>query len=137
MSNESSKQKKMSIKIEAIKTPLGPVPTLESIKNIVDGLNILNAEMIRTQETVNSEVFKQMSGIEKELKSLRKLISEEIIAFEAIKEYIVGGELTKRLDKIEKDQIDRMKELSQLLIDFIGSVRVFQDRIGRLLKQAP
>lgn len=137
MSNESSKQKKMSIKIEAIKTPLGPVPTLESIKNIVDGLNILNAEMIRTQETVNSEVFKQMAGIEKELKSLRKLISEEIIAFEAIKEYIVGGELTKRLDKIEKDQIDRMKELSQLLIDFIGSVRVFQDRIGRLLKQSP
>ncbi len=128
-------QKTFNIKIEAIKTPLGSVPTLESFKNLVEGLNILNADMIRTQEIVNLEVFKQMAVIEKELKSLRKLISEEIIAHEAIKENIT--EVNKRLNKIEKDQILRLQDLSKLIIDFIGSVRVFQDRISKVLKQPP
>ena len=66
MAGDAEDQKKFSIKIEAIKTPLGAVPTLESFKNLIEGLNILNADMIRTQETVTSEVFKQMVGIEKE-----------------------------------------------------------------------
>ena len=126
-------QKTFNIKMEGIKTPLGEVPTLQSFKNLVEGLNILNTDMIRTQETVNMEVFKQMAVIEKELKSLRKLISEEIISHEAIKENI--SEVNKRLDKIEKDQILRLKDLSKLVIDFIGSVRVFQDRVSKLLKQ--
>ena len=130
---KSAENKKISIKIDAIKTPLGEVPTLESLKKIIEGLNVLNADMIRTQETVNSEVFKQMAGIEKELKSLRKLISENIIAFEAIKENIT--EVTKRLNKIEKDQIARMNDLSKLIIDFIGSVRVFQEEINRFVKR--
>ena len=132
MAGDAEDQKKFSIKIEAIKTPLGAVPTLESFKNLIEGLNILNADMIRTQETVTSEVFKQMVGIEKELKSLRKLISEEIIAHEAIKENIT--EVSKRLEKFEKEQTERMKELSKLIIDFIGSIRVFQDKITRLVK---
>ena len=144
-------KKKITINIEAIKTPLGPVPTLESLKKIVEALNILNADMIRTQETVNSEVFKQMAGIEKELKSLRKLISEEIISFGAIKEGIekliseeivsfgaikedITG-LNKRLDKMEVAQNNKIKELSDLITDFIGSVRVFQDQVARLLKK--
>ena len=149
MTNDSNK--KITINIEAIKTPLGPVPTLESLKKIVEALNILNADMIRTQETVNSEVFKQMAGIEKELKSLRKLISEEIISFGAIKEGIeklsseeivsfgaikedITG-LNKRLDKMEVAQNNKIKELSDLITDFIGSVRVFQDQVARLLKK--
>ena len=125
-------EKKISIKIEAINTPLGPVPTLESLKKIVEGLNILNADMRRTHETVNSEVFKQMSGIEKELKSLRKLISEEIVSMEVIKEDI--GALKKRIDQIETEQKADIKELSNLITDFIGSIRVFQDRITRYFK---
>ncbi len=134
MAKNAEDRKKFLITIEAIQTPLGPVPTLESLKKIIEGLNILNADMLHTQEIVNSEVFKQMARIEKELKSLRKLISEEIIAHEALKENI--SEVNKKLDKIEKDQIERMKELSNLIIDFIGSIRVFQDRITRLLKQS-
>ena len=126
-------EKKISIKIEAIKTPLGQVPTLESFKQVLEGLNVLNADMIRTQELVNNEMFKTMAGIEKELKSLRKLISEEIISFEAIKEDV--NTVNKRLDKIEKDQTARLKDLSNLIIDFIGSVRVFQDQVTRLIKE--
>ncbi|MFX1296402.1 MAG: hypothetical protein ACFFD2_16305 [Promethearchaeota archaeon] len=133
MANKIDDKKKFLIKIEAIKTPLGPVPTLESFKNLIEGLNILNADMIRTHETVNSEVFKSMAGIEKELKSLRKLISEEIVSIEAIKEDING--LKKRLDQIEVIQKADFKELSNLITDFIGSIRVFQDRITRLLKK--
>ena len=132
MSNGTG-DKKITIKIEAIKTPLGPVPTLESLKKVVEGLNILNADMLRTQEVVNSEVFKQMAGIEKELKSLRKLISEEIISFEAIKEDIAG--LHKRLHTMDADQKASIKELSDLITDFIGSVRVFQDKVTRILKK--
>jgi len=105
---------------------------LESLKKIVEGLNILNADMRRTHETVNSEVFKQMSGIEKELKSLRKLISEEIVSMEVIKEDI--GALKKRIDQIETEQKADIKELSNLITDFIGSIRVFQDRITRYFK---
>ncbi|MHA1652272.1 MAG: hypothetical protein ACTSYB_18975 [Candidatus Helarchaeota archaeon] len=108
MAKNAEDRKKFLITIEAIQTPLGPVPTLESLKKIIEGLNILNADMLHTQEIVNSEVFKQMARIEKELKNLRKLISEEIIAHEALKENI--SEVNKKLDKIEKDQIERMKE---------------------------
>ena len=130
---DKAAEKKISIKIEAIKTPLGQVPTLESFKQVLEGLNVLNADMIRTQEMVNNEMFKTMAGIEKELKSLRKLISEEIISFEAIKEDV--NTVNKRLDKIEKDQAERIKDLSNLIIDFIGSVRVFQDQVTRLIKE--
>lgn len=130
---DKAAEKKISIKIEAIKTPLGEVPTLESFKQVLEGLNVLNADMIRTQEMVNNEMFKTMAGIEKELKSLRKLISEEIISFEAIKEDV--NTVNKRLDKIEKDQLERIKDLSNLIIDFIGSVRVFQDQVTRLIKE--
>ncbi|NVM30768.1 MAG: hypothetical protein HWN65_18145 [Candidatus Helarchaeota archaeon] len=134
MADDTGENKKFSIKVEAIKTPLGAVPTLESFKNLVEGLNILNADMIRTHETVNSEVFKQMAGIEKELKSLRKLIAEEIVSFEAIKEDI--NALNKRLDNIEVEQQHKLKELTDLITDFIGSVRVFQDKITRVLKKS-
>lgn len=134
MADDTGENKKFSIKVEAIKTPLGAVPTLESFKNLVEGLNILNADMIRTHETVNSEVFKQMAGIEKELKSLRKLIAEEIVSFEAIKEDI--NALNKRLDNIEVEQQHKLKELTDLITDFIGSVRVFQDKITRFLKKS-
>jgi uncharacterized protein YoxC len=130
---DKAAEKKIAIKIEAIKTPLGQVPTLESFKQVLEGLNVLNADMIRTQELVNSEMFKTMAGIEKELKSLRKLISEEIISFEAIKEDV--NTVNKRLDKIEQDQLERIKDLSNLIIDFIGSVRVFQDQVTRLIKE--
>ncbi|MDD1778873.1 MAG: hypothetical protein LUQ65_11980 [Candidatus Helarchaeota archaeon] len=130
---DKAAEKKISIKIEAIKTPLGQVPTLESFKQVLEGLNVLNADMIRTQELVNNEMFKTMAGIEKELKGLRKLISEEIISFEAIKEDV--NTVNKRLDKIEKDQVERIKDLSNLIIDFIGSVRVFQDQVTRLIKE--
>lgn len=121
---------KISLKIEAIKTPLGAVPTLNSLKQIVDALNILNKEMIRTHDIVNSEVFKQMAGIEKELKSLRKLLSEEIIGFEAIKEDIKA--IHKRIDLLEVEQTKKLQNLSDLITDFIGSVRVFQDKMTRL-----
>ena len=130
-----AENKKIPIEIKAIKTPLGPVPTLESLKQIVDGLNVLNEDMIRTHEIVNSEVFKQVAGIERELKSLKKLISEEAISFESIKEQI--SELHKRLDRIEADQQKQnssIQDLSSLITDFIGAVRVFQERITRLLK---
>ena len=130
---DDAENKKFKIKIEAIKTPLGEVPTLDSIKRIVEGLNLLNADMIRTQNTVNSEVFKQMAGIEKELKSLRKLIAEEIISFEAIKEDI--NAVRKRIDNIDVEQNANFKQLSDLITDFIGSIRVFQDRLTRSFKQ--
>ncbi|MHA1265227.1 MAG: hypothetical protein ACTSRS_08355 [Candidatus Helarchaeota archaeon] len=127
-------QDKVSIRVEAIKTPLGPVPTLESLKQVINALNILNAEMIQTHEIVNSEVFKQMAGIEKELKSLRKLISEEIVSFEALKKDI--STIHKRIDRLEADQTKKINDLSDLITDFIGSVRVFQDKITRLLKKS-
>jgi septal ring factor EnvC (AmiA/AmiB activator) len=130
---ENAANKKIPIKIEAIKTPLGAVPTLKSFKQVLEGLNILNADMIRTQEMVSNEMFKTMAGIEKELKSLRKLISEEIISSEAIKENI--NALNKRLDKIDEDEQERIKDLSSLIMDFIGSVRVFQDQVTRLFKE--
>jgi hypothetical protein len=128
-----AEEKKINIKIEAIKTPLGEVPTLASLKQICEAMNILNADMIRTQETVNNEVYKQLHTIEIELKSLRKLMSEEIISFEAVKESI--NALNKRLDERENTQLEKINDLSKLIIDFIGSVRVFQDRMTQVVKK--
>ena len=76
----SKEQKKIKIELESIETPLGHVPTMESIKKLADALNVINNEIIESHEIINKEVIRQMRDVQKEIKVFRKIFSENIIS---------------------------------------------------------
>ncbi len=84
----STDEDKISIDIEVIETPRGKVVSLESIKNIINALNLLNVELITSNEKINNEVLNEMINVERELKAIRKLLAENTITHEALKENI-------------------------------------------------
>jgi len=92
-----TESEKIRIDIKTLETPAGQIPTVEAIKDLVKGLNILNEEMVKNRTNINNEVLKMMESVERELKSLKKLLAEETISFSALKESI-----TTIHEKIEK-----------------------------------
>lgn len=119
----SDSEKIIEIDIKALDTPAGPVPTIEAVKQIIGGLNVLNDEMIKNKENINNEVLKIMESVERELKSLKKLLAEETISFSALKESV--STIQDRIEKsVKKDQnnYDRLEksinELNQTVKNF-------------------
>ncbi|MFX1453256.1 MAG: hypothetical protein ACFFCM_20650 [Promethearchaeota archaeon] len=101
----STDQEKISIDIEVIETPRGKVVSLESIKNIINALNLLNVELISANDKINNEVLNEMINIERELKAIRKLLAENTITHEALKENIreMNDTLKENLTSINKN----------------------------------
>ncbi|MHA1301797.1 MAG: hypothetical protein ACTSO9_20445 [Candidatus Helarchaeota archaeon] len=112
----SENQKKITIDLEIIETPRGKVVSLEGIKNIINALNLLNIELISSNETINKEVFNEMINIERELKAIRKLLAENTITHEALKENIreMNDTLKKYLEEINRNY----ETLSENLLNF-------------------
>jgi len=104
-----SENEKIEIEIDALDTPVGPVPTIDAVKEIVKGLNILNEEMAKNRSDINNEVLKMMESVERELKSLKKLLAEETISFSALKEGVSSIQ-----DKIEKSIKENQKKFDIL-----------------------
>ena len=104
----AEEQKKIKIELESIETPLGKVPNIESIKKIADALNIINDEIIKSQENINNEVIEQMKDVQKEIQVFRKVFSENVISNEKINLRLNEIEnnietLTKKIDNLEKN----------------------------------
>ena len=95
---------KISIDIEVIETPRGKVVSLESIKNIVNALNLLNVELISSSDKINNEVLNEMINIERELKAIRKLLAENTITHEALKENI------REMNEVLKNNLNSITE---------------------------
>lgn len=92
----SSEKPKYAIEIEAIKTPKGLVPTVESLKRIVKGLNLLDADLGR----MNLKMEANIRALLREVKTLQKLVADDTIASESSVERL--GILAKRFETFEK-----------------------------------
>ncbi|NVM03806.1 MAG: hypothetical protein HWN67_15860 [Candidatus Helarchaeota archaeon] len=116
----STDQEKISIDIEVIETPRGKVVSLESIKNIINALNLLNVELISSNDKINNEVLNEMINIERELKAIRKLLAENIITHEALKENIreMNDTLNSNLTSITKN----FEKLTKVLEKFESNI---------------
>jgi DNA anti-recombination protein RmuC len=91
----TSETPKYSIEIEGIKTPKGLVPTVESLKRIVNGLNLLDADLAR----MNLKMEANIRVLLREVKTLQKLVADDTIASESSVERL--GSLSDRFNKLE------------------------------------
>ena len=97
----SSEQPKYAIEIEAIKTPKGLVPTVESLKRIVKGLNLIDADLGR----MNLKMEANIRALLREVKTLQKLVADDTIASESSVERL--GVLATQFEALEKT-MDKM-----------------------------
>jgi len=133
----SSAKKKVTIQIDAISTPKGNVPTVDSLERVVDGLNILDSEISMASDEARKDVLVRIRDLEKELMGIKKLISEMAISFEAVTEKLSGVDpkLQKTLEMVESQRME-----SAELARYIGAVtnnlrREFIDYINLLEKK--
>ncbi|MFX1564644.1 MAG: hypothetical protein ACFFCH_01495 [Promethearchaeota archaeon] len=101
----SSDPPKYAIEIEAIKTPKGLVPTVESLKRIVQGLNLLDSDLGR----MNLKMEANIRALLREVKTLQKLVADDTIASESSVERL--GVLVDRFETFEKtmDKVTKKK----------------------------
>lgn len=132
----SSEPPKYAIEIEAIKTPKGLVPTVESLKRIVKGLNLLDKDLGR----MNLKMEANIRVLLREVKTLQKLVADDTIASESSVERL--GVLAERFEtmekamekvakkKPEKEQQGALKELQkELLPTLIQAVHRLEEMI--------
>jgi hypothetical protein len=130
-------KKKVTIQIDAISTPKGNVPTVDSLERVVNGLNILDSEISLATDEARKDVLVRIRDLEKELMGVKKLTSEMAISFEAVTEKLSGFDpkLQKTLEMVESQRME-----SAELARYIGAVtnnlrREFIDYINLLEKK--
>lgn len=133
----SSAKKKVTIQIDAISTPKGNVPTVNSLERVVNGLNILDSEISAATDEARKDVLIRIKDLEKEIMSVKKLISEMAISLEAATEKLSGVDpkLQKTFEIVESQRME-----SAELARYIGAVtnnlrREFIDYINLLEKK--
>ncbi|MFW9921736.1 MAG: hypothetical protein ACFFDW_00410 [Candidatus Thorarchaeota archaeon] len=99
-----STKKKQEFQIEAIKTPEGNVPTVESFHKVIDGLF---GEVLDTRK----DIAKLIPNIEKELDNLREILAQQMVLFEII---------NSNVNKIEKQINDQEKSILKILKETEG-----------------
>ncbi len=136
-SPSASAKKKVTIQIDAISTPRGNVPTVDSLERVVNGLNILDSEISLASDEARKEVLIRIKDLEKEIMGVKKLISEMAISLEAAAEKLNGVEpkLQKTFEIVESQRLE-----SAELARYIGAVtnnlrREFIDYINLLEKK--
>ncbi|MFX1577386.1 MAG: hypothetical protein ACFFCF_09430 [Promethearchaeota archaeon] len=144
----SSEPPKYAIEIEAIKTPKGLVPTVESLKRIVKGLNLLDSDLGR----MNLKMEANIRALLREVKTLQKLVADDTIASESSVERL--GVLVDRFENFEKtiDKVTKKqpesssKELRELQKELVPTlthavqrleemVALFETRFAEFLRE--
>ena len=127
----SIEPEKFAIEIEAIKTPKGLVPTVESLKRVVQGLNLLDADLSR----MNMKMEANIRALLREVKTLQKLVADGAIASESSIERL--GTLADRFDKFEANLKDVAKQKSSgASPDSAAATATLQREVAPALVQA-
>nr|MDO8079838.1 hypothetical protein [Candidatus Freyarchaeota archaeon] len=111
---------KVKIQIDSIKTPLGDVPTVESLKRVVNGLNLLNSDMVN----LNADAAKNISAMDKELRNIRKLIAEETVSFEVMSQKL--EKVSNQLELLAKSEKEKWESLQGIMMDVGEILKGFQ-----------
>ncbi|WXG42792.1 MAG: hypothetical protein WED04_01610 [Promethearchaeati archaeon SRVP18_Atabeyarchaeia-1] len=130
-------RKKVEIQISAISTPKGDVPTVSSLERVVDGLNILDSEFSSVTEEIRKSVLSKMKDLEKDITSMKRLVSETAISIEATFQKI--NELEPKLGKAV-ETVESQKAESTELARYIGAItnnlrREFSDNLNLFEKK--
>nr|MDO8099294.1 hypothetical protein [Candidatus Njordarchaeota archaeon] len=133
----SSKKGKVEIHIDAISTPKGDVPTVDTVKRVVDGLNMLESEMYVETEETKKNILLKVRDLDKDILSIKKLVSEMAISFESILEKL--GDVESKLEK-SSETVESQRMESAELARYIGAItnnlrREFVDYINLLEKK--
>jgi len=133
----SSKKGKVEIHIDAISTPKGDVPTVDTVKRVVNGLNMLESEMYVETEETKKNVLLKVRDLDKDILSIKKLVSEMAISFESILEKL--GDVESKLEK-SSEIVESQRMESAELARYIGAItnnlrREFVDYINLLEKK--
>jgi hypothetical protein len=127
----STEPEKFAIEIEAIKTPKGLVPTVESLKRVVQGLNLLDADLAR----MNMKMEANIRALLREVKTLQKLVADDAIASESSVERL--GTLADRFDKFEANLKELAKQKpSGASGESAAAITTLQRDVGPALAQA-
>ena len=94
----NSSKKKQEFEVEAIKTPNGNVPTVDSFHKVVDGLF---GEVLDTRK----DIAKLIPNLEKELQNLKEILAQQMVLFEIINSNVA---------KVQKALKSQDKELSKV-----------------------
>nr|MDO8135715.1 hypothetical protein [Candidatus Njordarchaeum guaymaensis] len=133
----SGKKGKVEIQIDAISTPKGDVPTVDTVKRVVDGLNMLESEMYFDTEEMKKNVLVKVRDLDKDILSVKKLVSEIAISFESALEKL--GDVESKLEK-SSEIVESQRMESAELARYIGAItnnlrREFVDYINLLEKK--
>jgi 6-pyruvoyl-tetrahydropterin synthase len=136
-SSSTGDKKKVEIQISAISTPKGEVPTVKSLERVVDGLNILDSEFSEVTEEIRKNVLFKIKDLEKDITSMKKLVSETAISIEATFHKI--NDLEPKLGKAV-ETVESQKTESAELARYIGAItnnlrREFSDNLNMLEKK--
>ena len=136
-SSPSVEKKKVEIQISAISTPKGDVPTVKSLESVVNGLNILDSEFSGVTEEIRKNVLSKIKDLEKDITSMKKLVSETAISIEATFHKIneIEPKLGKAVETVESQKME-----STELARYIGAItnnlrREFSDNLNVLEKK--
>lgn len=135
--SSAADKKKVEIQISAISTPKGDVPTVKSLESVVNGLNILDSEFSGATEEIRRNVLSKIRDLEKDITSMKKLVSETAISIEATFHKI--NELEPKLGKAV-ETVESQKTESAELARYIGAItnnlrREFSDNLSILEKK--
>ena len=136
-SSSAADKKKVEIQISAISTPKGDVPTVKSLESVVNGLNILDSEFSGVTEEIRKNVLSKIKDLEKDITSMKKLVSETAISIEATFHKI--NELEPKLGKAV-ETVESQKTESTELARYIGAItnnlrREFSDNLNVVEKK--
>lgn len=126
---------KYAIEIEAIKTPKGLVPTVESLKRIVKGLNLLDSDLGR----MNLKMEANIRALLREVKTLQKLVADDTIASESSVERLGVlvdrfEDLEKTMDKVAKGKPESgSKELRELQKELVPTLTQAVQRLEEMI----
>ncbi|MEM2109747.1 MAG: hypothetical protein QW327_04590 [Candidatus Odinarchaeota archaeon] len=119
------KDKRIPVELKVINTPKGEVPTVESFKNLVNGLNILDSEI----ESLRGEYLKLIEEVRRDVKSVKKLVMDNTISLESVNEKLV--QLNKTLSESlsnENASINTLRDdFSKALNDLLKAQRNLEE----------
>jgi hypothetical protein len=115
----SGKKEKVDIQITAISTPKGDVPTVDTVKHVVDGLNMLQSEMLIETEEMKKDVLLKVRDLDKDMLSIKKLVSEMAISSESTLEKL--GDIESKLEK-SGEIVESQRMESAELARYIGAI---------------
>lgn len=123
-------EKRAEIEIEAIKTPVGEVPTVKTIERVIEGLNALGEDL----DSLSLSFSEALKSIVAEVKGIQKLISKTTVSSEAAAEAV--KRLERKFDQFSREELERWSRLQQVLSLIVSALKEIYDGMDKNLKAA-